>query len=284
MSGNPGLHPPAHFTSRHVDATGVRLHYLDYGTEGLPPILCVHGGGAHAHWFDWMARGFTRDHHVRALDLRGHGDSGWCEAGDYTPARFAADVGEVAERLDLRNFVLIGHSMGGMVSLVHAATRPKRLGCLVVVDTSMEISEERMATIRKIGNNSARGYESREALMARYRLLPSGSVASADVLQHIAYHSGRLAEDGKWHYKFDRKVYQRRERVDCYEQFAKVEVPTLLVKGALSGRITDAIEAKVRARCPHVEIAEVADSYHHVTLDNPQGLEEVVRRFLRAHA
>ncbi len=57
---------PASSTSRFIGANGLKLHYLDYGTEGRPPMLCVHGGAAHGHWFDFVAGGFTLDYHVRA--------------------------------------------------------------------------------------------------------------------------------------------------------------------------------------------------------------------------
>ena len=70
---------PAAATSGNVEAGGLKLHYLDYGTAGRPPMLCVHGGAAHAHWFDFVAAGFNADYHVRALDPRGHGDSAWSD-------------------------------------------------------------------------------------------------------------------------------------------------------------------------------------------------------------
>ena len=130
-------HPAASFESRFIEAGGLRLHYLDYGTAGLPPMLCIHGGGAHAHWFDFVAPGFTDKYHVRALDLRGHGESAWSVDGDYSFERFSADIAEVAEQLDLRDFVLVGHSRGGMISMMYAASRPPRLGKLVVVDSTM---------------------------------------------------------------------------------------------------------------------------------------------------
>ena len=66
---------PEPFEDRFIEANGVRLHYLDYGTAGLTPMLCLHGGAVNAHWFDFVAAGFTASYHVRALDQRGHGDS-----------------------------------------------------------------------------------------------------------------------------------------------------------------------------------------------------------------
>ena len=136
-TSNPAATPdPAPAASKFVDTGTLKLHYLDYGTEGLPPMLCIHGGAAHAHWFDFVAAGFTRDLHVRSLDLRGHGDSDWADPPEYAFADYAADVAAVVEKLDLRDFVLVGHSMGGMVSLVYAATYPGRVGKLVIVDTT----------------------------------------------------------------------------------------------------------------------------------------------------
>jgi len=133
---------PAPYTQRYVDAAGVRLHYLDYGTEGLPPMLCVHGGGAHAHWYDYIAPGFTPDYHVRAIDLQGHGDSDWVDPPAYTYDDFALNVDAMVRQLDLRDFVLVGHSMGGAVSLVYAAKYPERVKTLIIVDTTVNLSPE----------------------------------------------------------------------------------------------------------------------------------------------
>ena len=124
-SGAAPVATPA--TSRHVQAAGLRLHYLDYGKDGGRPMLCVHGGAAHAHWFDFVAHGFNGTHHVRAIDLRGHGDSEWAPHPDYSYERFAADLDEAVRTLDLHDFTLVGHSMGGMISLLYAATYPGRV-------------------------------------------------------------------------------------------------------------------------------------------------------------
>ena len=106
---------PAPYTDHYVDIAGLRLRVHDYGTAGKPPMLCLHGGAANAHWYDFVAQGFTTDYHVRAIDLRGHGDSQWdtSPTPNYAYQRHAADVHELAEKLDLRDFILIGQSMGG---------------------------------------------------------------------------------------------------------------------------------------------------------------------------
>jgi pimeloyl-ACP methyl ester carboxylesterase len=274
---------PASYTSRFVEAGGLRLHYLDYGTAGRPPILCVHGGAAHAHWFDFVAPYFGADYHVRALDQRGHGDSAWADPPAYSYERYASDLAEVVEKLDLRDFVLIGHSMGGTIALVYAATHPGRVGSLVVVDSTLQMTEDRVATLRDVGTRRGSHYATRDEFVARYRLRPAGTTAGAEIIRHLAEDSGRQLADGTWQHKFDRNVYATREAYDGLLCWNHIHIPALLVKGDRSQRITPEVFAAVQARCPQVELAEVSNSDHHVTLDNPSGFARAVKAFLASH-
>ena len=258
----------------------MKLHYLDYGTEGLTPMLCVHGGGAHGHWFDFIAGSFTAEYHVQAVDLRGHGDSPWADPPSYRYEDHASDLNEAVEKLDLRDFVLIGHSMGGAVSLLYAATYPGRVKRLIIVDTSIKLSPERIDNLRDVGTRPSRSFASQEELVSRYRLRPGNSLASPAVLRHVASYSGREAPDGTWKYKFDRDVYATRISMDGMPYWNQIRIPALLVKGDRSERITPQIYAEVKARSPQVELAEVSDTDHHVTLDNPSGFVQAVKPFL----
>ena len=273
--------PPAPHTSRYVEAGGLRLHYLDYGTAGRPPMLCVHGGGAHAHWFDFVAPSLSPDYHVLALDQRGHGESAWADPPAYSYERFGADLAEVTENLNLRDFVLIGHSMGGMVSLVYAATHPGRVGKLIIVDSTVHMSADRVAETREIGMRRGSNHPTREQYIARYRLRPAGTTAAPEILHHVARNSCRQLDDGSWRHKFDRKVYAMREGVNGLAFWNQISIQALLVKGGHSHRITPQVFAAVKACCPQVELAEVPDSDHHVTLDNPSGFVHAVKAFLR---
>jgi pimeloyl-ACP methyl ester carboxylesterase len=280
-SANPaGVGQAAPFTDGFVEAGKLRLHYLDYGTAGRPTMLCVHGGAAHGHWFDYLAAGFTPDYHVLALDQRGHGDSVWADEPAYTYLDFASDIDKAAAMLDLRDFVLVGHSMGGMVALVYAATYPGRLAKLVIVDTSIQLSEERLATMRDVGNRGGSSYATRDELIARYKLRPGNSLAPQEVVRHIAGFSARQFPDGSWRHKFDRRVYGTRESLDGLPFWERVKVPALLVKGGNSARISPEIFAQVKARAPQVQLAEVSGADHHVTLDNPVGFVKAVKPFL----
>jgi pimeloyl-ACP methyl ester carboxylesterase len=270
-------------TSHFVDANGVKLHYLDYGVAGRRPMLCVHGAAAHAHWFDYVAPGLTPNHHVRSLDLRGHGDSAWAEQQTYSFKTYAEDVNAVVEKLDLRDFVLVGHSMGGSVSLLYAATFPGRVGQLVVVDSIMLMPMERITQMRAFGARPASSYATQEELVARYRLSPPEThIAPPDVIHRMAMHSGTKDSDGRWRHKADRRVYANSQQMDGVPLWEKIKVPALVIKGSRSTRFGPQDMAAIRANAPQVQWAEVPESNHHITLDNPHGLVEVVQAFLRA--
>lgn len=271
---------PAPHTDQFIQARGLRLHYLDYGTAGRPPILCVHGGAAHAHWFDFFAPGFVADFHVRALDFPGHGDSQWVRPPDYTYELYAADVAEMAEKLDLRDFVLIGHSMGGLVSLLYAATHPGRLRALIIVDSTLRMTEDRVAALRNVGNRPGSTYATREDFLSRYRLRPGGTTAAPEIIRHLAECGGRQLSDGRWTHKFDRNVYAQRNSFDGITYCSQLSIPTLVVKGGRSLRVTPELFAEAKSRCLHLELAEVPHADHHVFLDNPIGFEQVVKAFL----
>jgi pimeloyl-ACP methyl ester carboxylesterase len=281
LSPQPSALPqPASYTDRHVEAGGLRLHYQDFGTRGKPTLVCLHGGAAHGHWFDFVAGSFSADYHVLALDQRGHGDSAWVDPPAYSYHDYAADLDKVAAKLDLRDFVLIGHSMGGMVAVVYAATFPGRMKKLVVIDTSLNLSEERISAMRGVGERGGSSYATRDELIARYKLRPGNSLARPEVVRHIAGYSARQFPDGGWRHKFDRQVYALRERMDGMPCWDSIKVPALLVRGGQSQRITPEIYAAVKARAQLVELATVANSDHHVTLDNPEGFVRVVKPFL----
>lgn len=266
-----------------IEVAGLKLHYQDLGTAGKTPMVCVHGGAASGHWFDFVAPDFRADHHVLAIDQRGHGDSQWAPTPDYTYERYAADLDEFATKLDLRDFVLIGHSMGGAVALTYAALHPGRLARLVIVDTTLHMTPDRIAKLREVGTRPGRTYATREEFISRFRLRPADSSALPEVLQHLANYAAQKNADGTWGHKFDRDVYAVRESVDGLPHWNHIKVPALLVKGGRSTRITPEIVAEVQKRAPQVEFAEVAGADHHVTLDNPAGFTQAVNAFLARH-
>src|SRR5262245_3753364 len=79
-------------TDRFVMVGSLRIHYVDWGNSTAPPLVMIHGLDRVARTFDHVAPHFTGRFHVIALDMRGHGDSGWDPAGRYQVEDHAGDL------------------------------------------------------------------------------------------------------------------------------------------------------------------------------------------------
>jgi pimeloyl-ACP methyl ester carboxylesterase len=120
--------------SRTYVSQGLKLHYLDWGNEGAPILLLLHGNRDHARSWDWTARALRHDWRVIAPDLRGHGDSQWSADGAYISSYHVLDLVDLIDTLGPEPLTIVGHSFGGNVVTRYAASYPQRVRKLVLVD------------------------------------------------------------------------------------------------------------------------------------------------------
>src|SRR5260370_343406 len=106
---------------------GLRLHFPDGGNPQAPPLLLVHGGLDHSRSWDHLARALRRNFHVVAPDLRGHGESEWATGSSYSLADHVYDLTGLVKAAGFENVSIVGHSMGGMVSLTYAGAFPEQV-------------------------------------------------------------------------------------------------------------------------------------------------------------
>src|ERR1700761_1793262 len=121
-------------TSHSFISQRLRLHYVDWGNPGAPPLVLVHGGRDHCRSWDWVADRLRHDYHVVAVDLRGHGDSAWSPDGDYTLPSYIYDLAQFIHQLSVPKGALVAHSLGGVVSLRYAGMYPETLSKLVAIE------------------------------------------------------------------------------------------------------------------------------------------------------
>ena len=124
-------------TGRRIDLGDVSLAVAEAGVGGRP-LLVVHGyTGAKEDFADWFEPLAAAGWHVVAPDLRGHGASDKPpQEAAYSIDRFTEDLLAAVEVLGWERFVLLGHSMGGMIAQQLALTAPERLRGLILMDTS----------------------------------------------------------------------------------------------------------------------------------------------------
>ena len=124
-----------------VTVNNVRLRYLDWGTEGKPPMICLHGHSGQAHIWDEFAEAMSPYYHVYAFDQRGHGGSQW--AGDgYERERFVEDLAALVDSFGFEKVTLVGLSMGGWNSILYTPDHQDKVEKVILVDIGPEPSEE----------------------------------------------------------------------------------------------------------------------------------------------
>jgi esterase len=267
--------------SRFADVNGLRLHWLEWGPAGGPGLCFLHGGSAHAHWFDGVVAAFSDRFRVVALDQRGHGESAWARPAAYATEDFAADIDGVFDVLGWGQAVLVGHSMGGHNAMAFAAWHPHRMRGLVIVDSRPSIPEERLSRLRRRGKHVLRHHPSLDDALAAFRLLPRETTADPALLAHLA-RAGVVQRDGAWMYRFDPDGNRQRRPADVWALLERIMAPTLIVRGELSPILTREVAERLRAGIRLAKLVEIPGAYHHLVLDAPQVFAATLEPFLRA--
>ena len=117
---------------------GVEIHY-ESGGSGWPALVFIHGWNCDRSYWSAQLPVFATTHQVVTIDLAGHGDSGINRA-DWSMANFGADVAAVADALQLKDILLIGHSMGGPVALEAARLLKGRVKMIIGADTLSDVT------------------------------------------------------------------------------------------------------------------------------------------------
>lgn len=263
---------------RKFSSQGLRLNVVDHGGTGSPVIL-LHGGSAHARWWDFVVPHLGADRRALALDFRGHGDSEWAAAGAYAISDYAADVRALIEAFDLQRPVLVGHSLGSFVALRYAVDHPADLSALVLVDGRATFGAAGSRYLRLLGMFSAAAYETPEEVVESFRPLPRETIAAPEVLAHVARHGVREV-NGRWTTKFDRASLAGHQAFDLRDRLADLDLPVLLVRGEQSTVVSAASARKLVAACRRGRLVEVAGCHHHVLIDRPDLLGQEIRAFL----
>ena len=266
--------------SRFEAINGLRLHFLQAGPAGAPAICFLHGGAAHAHWFDRVMPAFADRFHVISLDQRGHGLSQWARPPAYATEDFAGDLAALMDRLGWARMVLVGHSMGGHNAMGFAAWHPERAAALVVVDSRPSLPPDRIQRMHERGQRPPRLHASEASAVASFRLLPRETMADPALLEHMA-RAGLARVDGGFKYRFDPACYGDRRPVDCWPLLPRVCAPALVVRGEHSTILPAEMAARMRETLPRAEVVEVPGAYHHLTLDAPAPFSAALDGFLR---
>nr|WP_294502339.1 alpha/beta hydrolase [uncultured Rhodopila sp.] len=273
-------------TSRVFFSQRLRLHYVDWGNPGAPPLILLHGGRDHCRNWDWVAADLRKTYHVICPDLRGHGDSAWQLSGGYSMSGYIYDLAQLIHQQSLAPVRIVGHSLGGNIALRYSGVYPEKVHRLVAieglgpgpkshVENDRKSISERMRTWieeqRSISGRQPRRYPTVEA--AYSRMQEENKHLTPEQARHLTMHGVNQNEDGTYSWKFDHYVRlwppydMTREAIASL--WESITCPTLLVYGAESwakhpeddGRLACFRNARV------LPVAKAGHWAHHDQLD-----------------
>jgi pimeloyl-ACP methyl ester carboxylesterase len=285
-----------------------RIAYTDWGNVSNPHVVvCVHGLARNSRDFDFLAASLISHCRVVCMDVAGRGDSDWLENNSYyTFSTYQSDAAAMLARASApapawwfarpgkRKIDWVGTSMGGLLGMLLAARPGSPIRRLVLNDVGPLIPWG--ALLRMKGyitrGKSFKGLDEVEAYF-RDVCASFGPLTDAQ-WKHLARHGARLTEQGAYELRYDPKIAEGLHRhvdpefplgpdllrgMDLWNVWSKLEIPTLVLRGAESDVLRPNTVQEMRSRKPDLEVVEFSGVGHAPALMSDDQIR-VVKEFL----
>jgi esterase len=261
-----------------VDTGGISG--LKWG-EQPPRVVFLHGGGQNAHTWDTVIVGLGVP--ALAVDLPGHGHSGWRDDGNYSPQNNAAALAPVLTDLAPDADLIVGMSLGGLTAIGLGAIAPRLVRELVLVDVTpsalrrhSELTKEQQGTVALV--QGEREFPSFAAMLE----LTTAAAPHRDPksLRRGVFHNSRRLDSGAWTWRYD-TIREFPDFDSLWDDVDGLAVPITLVRGGTSGFVTDEDAAELGRRATQFRGVHVVDnSGHSVQSDQPRVLIDLLHGVL----
>ncbi len=263
---------------RFLDVNGLRIHYVDWGGDGKPPMVMVHGLDRNARTFDHLATRFTSKYRVLAIDMRGHGDSGWDPQGRYLVEDHVGDLEGVVQQLSLRNLVLWGNSTGGRVVQVFAGKHPDLVSRVISEDVGPERPRQIADNYAKRVQQEQAGWASQDELLAQLR--KSNPRMSPAVLEPYVRYGTKTRADGRIEWKRDPQLVKGFVATELWRFVRNIKSPILYILGGRSNIVPPETQDELRKTLPNAQLITIPDVGHYPSDEQTEEVVTIVNRFL----
>ena len=271
-----------------LPGAGVELAADAAGPQQGPPIVFLPGSGqTRQSWHKALLEAARLGYRGYALDLRGHGDSGWSPDGAYSLDLFAADLRQVMRHIGGEP-VLVGASLGGLASLLVASAAPPEARALILVDVTPRVDGSGAREVVDFMSGAAAGFAT----------LDEAADAVASYLPHRPRprdNSGLLRNlrlrNGRYHWHWDPAFMRMGEaaRAANYQYGGPgpldaaaraLRIPTLLIRGGRSQIVTEESAREFLQMAPHAEFVDIAGAHHMLAGDANDAFNDAVFGFI----
>jgi pimeloyl-ACP methyl ester carboxylesterase len=266
---------------------GLRLHYRDYpGSADKPAVMCFPGLTRNARDYEGLAERLAGKWRVILVEFRGRGESGYAkDPMTYVPLTYLQDVEALVAELKLEKLVAVGTSLGGIVTMLIAATDRERLAGAVLNDVGPEIDAAGLSRIRGYVGKAAQHptwmHAARTIAASNADVYPGYGIE--DWLR-MAKRLFRLNSSGRIVFDYDMKIAEpfrvpgNEAGPDMWPALDGLKgKPVLVVRGERSDILGAATAAKMIERLPGAELVTVPGIGHAPTLDEPEAVAGIER-------
>ena len=274
----------------YVVRDGLRLHYRDYpGATDKPPLLCLPGLTRNARDFADFAERNSPRFRVIALDFRGRASSDYDPSpARYNPVTYAADVLELLDQLGIAQAVFVGTSLGGLVTMVIAATAPQRIAAAIINDVGPDVDPAGINRILTYVGKDLRFHswdEAADTIAGNY----GGNFERFTHADWVAMAKRNCREEnGEIRFDYDMAIAEpfktagAAPQVDLWPLFAALGTkPLLVVRGERSDLLTTQTADKMQAVAPAMKLAVVPGVGHAPELNEPEATAAIDEFLLR---
>lgn len=262
----------------------MRLHARVYDPpepiDAGPPILCLPGLARNARDFEALAPHLAERRRVIVVEFRGRGESAYAkDPMTYVPLSYVQDVVALLDDRGIQRFATIGTSLGGLVSMILAATQPGRLVGAVLNDVGPELEEAGLARIRDYigagGSQPTWIHAARAVAELNAAVYPGYGLH--DWLR-LTKRTHKLTPEGRIVTDYDKQIaaplrvpHGGEAAADLWPAYRALgNIPLLILRGALSDILARPAADKMLAELPAARLVEVPGVGHAPTMDEPE--------------
>lgn len=253
----------------------MRLNYTELG-QGRP-IIILHGLFGSARNWQGIARALAENHHIITPDLRNHGQSPHAQSMSYQ--EMADDVITIADQLNLKDLIMVGHSMGGKVAMTAALSNPDRFTALAVIDIA-PVNYDQDFNVFIAAMNSLKLDTLKSRSQAEETL--NKVIDNKGVIQLLLQNLVRTGEGFKWRINLE-GIMANLNLIGQFPESLKsisCRIPTLFLGGSESDYLRSIHNPTIYENFPAAEIAMINGAGHWLHAEKPTEFLKQLKTFI----